>query len=574
LRNKIDHALPADALFLNPWTEEGVKLLLEPEFVWRPIPSGRIEGFPLSAHNEINTKIKKVLTTTRRTRVFPKAIEYNSLPIVVDQAAFRRSQVLGHGKVVLAGASGQRALNQHRIEHSETDVEGDLNAYFAACRVENAGRELPLFGGFLERDLHFAVPCRNTFNYFHFITEALSQLTLLDGLDFKGNIYFHYPNSEDKHRGFTNEFVDALFPEFAGRVIFKRVPKDYDRVVTGFDLLGAIEQAPDAMFDGLDRHLSKDAVEKGGASNPLLKPVLAMNGVPSAVLALRERALKAIEGQDFSHLPKRFYVGRTNYHSRPRSMAGEDMLFEHLQMFDFEYVMFETLNPLEQIAIMAQAEIVVSCHGAGFTNMLFANPDAYVIELGTLQTLQSRWGDFWPLAHASQCKYISFFCDFKAQNPTLEPDFDIDGIVPVAMSDAAVAHIMAFVVSLLGHCPTLQSTQLITDLTRHLVAVDAAEQAMDLMNAHPGIAQGNMDLCLILADAHKKLDDPKSELLALDQAYKANPKRWQTLVRIIWCANRCERPQVIRWALSRLARDFPQRHDAFVGNHEWVRFVA
>jgi hypothetical protein len=576
VRNKIDHSLPPDALFLNPWQDEGIKLLLEPEFIWRSMPAGVIEGFSLSAHSEIDQKTKKFLMATKRQRVFANAIEYASVPIVVQHAEFRKSQFLRNGRVLLNGAAGTRAINQHRAtcNLAKVNFDDELNAYFEGCRAGNKQRELAVYTGFLDTDLHFAVVCRNTFNYFHFITESLSQLTLLDGLDFQGSIYFHYPNSDEKHRAFAEEFVAALFPEYQGRVFFERVPKDYERVITGFDILGAAEQAPEHMFTGLSKHTSKYVVEKGGLANIGLKQIFAMNGASSAVLALRARGLAALEGQDFGHLPKRFYVGRTINHSRPRAMAGQDLLFEHLQLFGFEYIMFEMLSPLEQIAIMAQAEVVVSCHGAGFTNMLFANPDAYVIELGTLQTAQFRWGDFWPLAHASQCRYVTFFCDFKSQNQTIEPLFRRDGIVPVAMSGEAIAHVMAFIVSVLGQYPTLKSSEMIAELSRQLVTVGAAEHAVGLLNAHPGIAQGNMDLCLILADAYKKLDDTKFELLALDHAYKANPLRWQTLVRIIWCANRCERPQVIRWALSRLELDFPERHAAFVSNHEWLQFVA
>ena len=81
-------------------------------------------------------------------------------------------------------------------------------------------------------------------------------------------------------------------------------------------------------------------------------------------------------------------------------------------------------------------------------------------------------------------------------------------------------------------------------------------------------------LCLVKADCHKALGETKSELVALDGAFKADPSRWQTLIRIIWCANNCDRPQVIRWALSRLKADFPDRHAAFVGDHDWIRYVA
>lgn len=107
-----------------------------------------------------------------------------------------------------------------------------------------------------------------------------------------------------------------------------------------------------------------------------------------------------------------------------------------------------------------------------------------------------------------------------------------------------------------------------------MLRAGAGDQALTLLAAHEQMVKGNMELCILVADCHKALDQPKSELIALEQAFKADTSRWQTLVRIIWCANRCERVQVVRWALARLAADFPERHDAFVANHDWLRFVA
>jgi hypothetical protein len=206
--------------------------------------------------------------------------------------------------------------------------------------------------------------------------------------------------------------------------------------------------------------------------------------------------------------------------------------------------------------------------------MLFAGPQASVIEIGTLQTAQFRWGDFWPFAHASGCRYVNFFGDYNKDNPLVEPKFGSDGIVPVLLSEKATGQVMAFVVTLLGQYPKLTSTKTLAELAQQVFQVGAYTQADGLLEAHADLVAGNAQLCLLKADCHKALSEPKSELVALDLAYKADPKRWQTLVRMIWCANHCDRPQVIRWALARLQADFPERHAAFLGNHEWVRYIA
>jgi len=576
VRNKVDFTLPPDVLFLNPWRDPGLRLLLEPEFVWRPMPKARITGFAASEHDEVNQRIKGLIRSAVQTRTFSQAIEYNSVPVLLDKASFRKSYVQARDRLVLTGAAGNRLINRYRWENEDTidDVDQRLADYFANCGAGNEGKEIPLYAGLLDPSVPFAIECRNTFNYYHFITESLCQLTVLDGLGFEGDIYFHFPNQEERQRPFAQAYVEALFPEFEGRVFFERVPKDYNSVLSTYDLIGGHYQAPPSVIAGMNR-FAPDAIKNHGGVQALgARSALSMNVVNSALKALRARALKAIEGQDFSHLPKKFFVGRDTRLSRVRHMDGEDKLFEHLEMFGFEYVVFESLSPLEQIAIMANAEMMVSYHGAGFTNMLFAGPQTYVIEIGTVQTARHRWGDFWPLAHASQCKYVNFFCDLKSENPLIEPDFQSEGLIPVSMSDKAIGQIMAFVVSLLGQYPELKSPAVVSELAKELLEVGGAEQAIGLLDKHKDMAAQNAELCLLKADCHKDLDEPKSELVALDMAHKADPSRWQTLVRIIWCANRCERPQVIRWALSRLKTDFPQRHDAFVSNHEWVRYVA
>ncbi len=576
MRNKIDLTLPPDVLFLNPWRDPGFRMLGEPEFIWRPLPAARIEGFAASAHAEVNDKINGVLQAAQRGKRFRQPIEYNSVPVVLDRASFRKSFVMARDRVLLSGASGTRVLNRYRWENKEAGIDADarLEDYFATCRERNAGKEIPIYSGLLEPDIPFAIECRNTFNYFHFITESLCQLTMLDGLDFQGDIYFHFPNQEDKQKPFARAFVEALFPEYTGRVFFERVPKDYPRVLTTYDLIGGHYQAPVADLDGMKDILPEPVARNGGASSVASRVPLSMNAVNASLIALRNRALQAIEGGDFDHLPKRFFVGRDTRYSRARHLEGEEFLFDHLALFGFEYVVFETLSPLEQVAIMARAEMMVSYHGAGFTNMLFAGPQTYAIEIGTLQTAQIRWGDFWPLAIASGCKYVNFFGDFKGDNPFLEPEFATDGIVASSLSKAATAQIMGFIVTLSGQYPDLKTPRAVAQLASEVLQVGGAEHALGLLEKHGSMVSQSGRLCLIKADCHKELDEPKSELVALDMAYKADPGRWQTLVRMIWCAKRCERPQVIRWALARLKMDFPQRHDNFLSNHEWVRYVA
>ena len=293
MRNKVEFSLPPEALFLNPWRDPGFKLLLEPEFIWRPMPKARIEGFAVSGLREINQKIRDTIKETKQRKMFSQAIEFNAVPVVLEKASFRKSYVMARDRLVLSGASGSRLLNKYRWERAETDadVEGRLEDYFANCRAYNSDKEVPIYSGFLGSDIDFAIECRNTFNYFHFVTESLPQLTLLDTLGFQGNVYFHFPNQEEKQRPFAQAFVSALFPEFEGRVFFERAPKDYNKVLTAYDLVGSYAFMPERDVAGISELAPTDLVDKNGLSNVRMQPIIAMNSVSSTILALRARAL-------------------------------------------------------------------------------------------------------------------------------------------------------------------------------------------------------------------------------------------------------------------------------------------
>ena len=576
MRNKVDFTLPLDSLFLNPWQDSGLSLIGVPDFLWRPMGPALIEGFAASADDKVNAQITAFTTQTRQHRKFKEVLEYNSVPVLLEEASFRKSHLLVGEKLLLSGASATRARNAYRNENrgDNVDPEQDLVAYFDACQQGNIGSGVPVLDAVPDEPIDFAVECRNTFNFYHFITESLSQLVVLDQLDFEGNIYFHYPNADHKVRGFAQDFVDALFPEYAGRVYFERAPKEYSRVLTAYDLIGAHYQSPDSGYDAIDALALSDRLWRGRSATAGSQAILAMNSVNTNLIKLRKRALRAVGEMDCSHLPKRFYVGRDTRQSRNRHMQGEDLLFDHLKLFGFEYVVFENLSQTEQIALMANAEMMISYHGAGFTNMLFAHPDAFVVEIGTLQTAVSRWGDFWPLANAAQCKYVTFFADYKTDAESDSVHIFRDDILPVHLSERGIGQVMAFVVSVFGHVPQLPTREDVLRLGRQILSVGLVDQTLAVLDAHAEMVRWDVELCLLRANCHKHLDAPKSELVALDQAFKADPGRWQTLVRMIWCANRCQRPQVIRWALARLQADFPDRHDAFVGNHEWVKYVA
>ncbi len=67
--------------------------------------------------------------------------------------------------------------------------------------------------------------------------------------------------------------------------------------------------------------------------------------------------------------------------ARGRTLIGEDALLPLLAAHGIAPVVMEELEFAAQVALMAQAEVVVAPHGAGLTNMLFCRPGAHIVEI-------------------------------------------------------------------------------------------------------------------------------------------------------------------------------------------------
>ncbi|MGL4497948.1 MAG: glycosyltransferase family 61 protein, partial [Planktothrix sp.] len=76
--------------------------------------------------------------------------------------------------------------------------------------------------------------------------------------------------------------------------------------------------------------------------------------------------------------PERIYISRgdANY----RRVLNEDEVIQFLRPWGFVTVQLETLSFGEQVALFAQAKVIMGAHGSGLTNILFCQPGTQVIE--------------------------------------------------------------------------------------------------------------------------------------------------------------------------------------------------
>jgi capsular polysaccharide biosynthesis protein len=94
---------------------------------------------------------------------------------------------------------------------------------------------------------------------------------------------------------------------------------------------------------------------------------------------LRSSFLRLNRDKEEQKKGDRLYISRrltTN-----RRVINEAEITEFLSHLGFQIVTLESLSVLEQAALLASAEAVISPHGSGLTNLVFCRPGTKVIEL-------------------------------------------------------------------------------------------------------------------------------------------------------------------------------------------------
>ncbi len=127
---------------------------------------------------------------------------------------------------------------------------------------------------------------------------------------------------------------------------------------------------------------------------------------------------------------KRIYVSRKKANRRKITNEKEIEIF--LKQHGFQSICFEDYTITEQVALMQNAEILISMHGAGLTNALFLNPKSSLFELTPIVEHQKQFRfPFWRISSILDVNYYVQFCktidegelDFYSRN--LEVDMDL-----------------------------------------------------------------------------------------------------------------------------------------------------
>lgn len=563
---QVNFSKSPEEFFFTPGKDPGLVFAHEPNWMWRPVSGGKIAAYAASDHKNVNDQISSHINTHINQRNFSQKIEINTVPVHLKNVRFEHSYMAVKGKWVLNGASGTRLRNKYYQKNLEEtpDIDHKVIAYFKSLtHVKNT---LPVENG-IPTDANFVIECRNTFNFYHFLTETLGQLSTAADFGITGRILIHSPSKGAKD--FIVRWVDALFPELKKRVRFKTAPKKYAKAISALNLRHFYNQAHEDVMPSLDEHAPNGWMWQSRDADRTSQAILAMNSYDANLRRLRDRAVALAEDAGIKNLPKRFYMARKASGPRDRTMRGEDALIEKLTPLGFEKIFFEDLSPLEQVSIMQNAEVMVSYHGAGFANMIFANPNTHVIEIGNLQSALFRWADFMPHAHVSECHYTCFFADFFSDDPSHVPDMRSKDLQSVAIGQAGIHKLLSFVEAILLDPKEIKDHD---HLMRTALILNTGEKwdvLASLLLAHPEWVDRNVDLLVMQANCYRHFKQPRATFDTLSKAWHLTHKRPAILERMVRLAEELSGQEAAKLLLSLHLKHFPGRHVTFQNHFEW-----
>ncbi len=568
---KVDNSLAPEDFFFVPGRDEGLSLLAEPKWYWRYVPKANICAFSISDYPDHNALTDQVIADAMTVRNFTQGLEFNRVPAIAHDVRFVKNVVGIGGKWLLSGAAGERLRNRytwHGAGRTQEESVVETNTFLSDLKSDPTVSPIPVKNEELG-DRPFVIEARNLFNYYHFLIETLPRLQIAVDLKHRGPIYICYKGQ--KPASFARAYVDALFPEIAAQVEFLETPQEFENAIIDFAFdhyyftakNEIIPPAVEAMPRG-QGHLLKNTSRHAYR-------IFRHNSYMADLRSLRERALAAISRIDTSHLPRKFWVQRNPLSERSRDMLNEDLLIAELQKQGFVALRFEDYSPLEQIALMANAEVMASHHGAAFANMMFASADAYVIEIGTVQTALGRWGDFFAAAHVARTNYVTFFADHNWDTPDQVPNFDDHGHIGVALGTDGIKRVSKFTGALVGAVPKSLTKPEVEALAEMLTKANATNALQTMLNQYSEFVNESIPLLQARATILDAKDDVHGLFDTLTRIRRIAPGRPRPLERMIWLTRRMGRRDLSDVLVAEHAQRFPRRHAEFRKKISWYK---
>ena len=438
---KFDFGKPPMEMFHMPTLHPGLHYIPpRPGWVMRPAQGARVRGFAASENDAMRAMQRETIQNFDR-RLMDEVMEINSAPVVMEKAGFCKGGVLIGGRALLNGASGDRLRRKYDLKNGDEPRQNRLaNAFVRSRRRGSSG--LPVWKDPVD-GLDIAIEVKNGFNYYHFTQESLGGLAHFSGDESGRPVNLHLPPGDV--RGFITGFIGAIFPQLADRIRIQHKPVRYNKVRSFYSHRHYLYQVADERIGETATNITEG--RWGRPRHDITnRRIVSMSSYDSCLRLLREHALRRVPQSMVAGMPKLVWMGRDESgDARARGISGHEPLVEELTARGFETVIFEHLEPIEQIAAMQAADVVIAPHGAGLVNMIYARPEALVIEIGSRQTQLHRWGVFHSAAHVSGCQYDTVFADIMgADDPEGVPPIS-KGLLGVTLGQRAINRILRIV---------------------------------------------------------------------------------------------------------------------------------
>ena len=131
--------------------------------------------------------------------------------------------------------------------------------------------------------------------------------------------------------------------------------------------------------------------------------------------------------QEFAQVPQPFrllYVSRDK--AKRRKIRNEDNVYELLAKKGFEKLILEDIPLNNQVKLFQEARLVIGCHGAGLTNIMFMQKKQIVIEL---KANNNNYWCYFSLARVFGLKYYySLNNGHVANHRDADIDIDLDAL--------------------------------------------------------------------------------------------------------------------------------------------------
>ncbi len=116
---------------------------------------------------------------------------------------------------------------------------------------------------------------------------------------------------------------------------------------------------------------------------------------------------------------QRLYVSRKN--TKQRKIQDEDKFEQFLANMGFRTIITEEMGVADQIRLFRDAEVVISAHGAGLTNLIYCKTDTAILEL----LPENGWKPphFANLCKSAELRHSIIHCDGKFQDEEFVVDF-------------------------------------------------------------------------------------------------------------------------------------------------------